>query len=614
MVEGGNLSTLLAEAIVHHRAGRLVEAGGIYAAILNADPGHADALHLQGVVANQEGRCDDALVLIEKAIAINPLAPEYHNSLGSVRQALGDEGEALRLYVYAIQLQGDYLEPYRNILRLRPDATDVRWNFACALHRRGSIAEAMVQYEQVVSSCPENAVAFNNLGCAQREVGRFDEAVVNLQRAVALQPDYAEAYNNLGLALHDRYLLEEAVASYVVALALRPDFPDFYCNLARSLHHLGRHEEAIAQYREALRIAPNLAKAYYSWGCVLDVLGRYPEAIEQFAEAIRIEPGYVEAHVNRAVLLLLSGRYLEGWAEYEWRLVRPDWRGANSYYPSLPRWDGALVVGKKILVQAEQGFGDTLQLARFLPSVKARCGQLIVEAQPELHALLEMVPEIDTVIAREGGRVPEADFAIPIMSLPALFATTLESIPLVFPYLHAPVVRMEKWRKLIVREGFRVGITWSGNPAYPGNEERSCDLNQFAVLATLPGVRLFSLQKGPPAEQLIATSPGMEIVDIAPELHDFADTAAAIMQLDLVISVDTALVHLVGALGRPIWTLRYHIPYWVWGVSGASTPWYPSMRVFRQRTPGDWDGVFCQVAEELGHLLSSEAGGQGEMF
>lgn len=600
--EATEIAALLATAIEHHRAGRLAEAESLYAVIVHNVPNHADALHLLGVIAHQRGQYELALELINKAIAVNPLAPEYYNSLGGVRQALGDEAGAAGLYLQAIHLKDDYREPYNNLLRLNPTAVEVRFNLGIMLHRQGKIDEALEQYDKVIEQQPNHIGALNNRGIALREAGRLDEAVVFLRQAAQVQPDYVEIYHNLGYVFQEKGEFAEAIASYHIALSLKPDYADAHLDLGRALQLQGDLAQAINHYQQSIEILPT-PKAYYNYAAALHELGRDREAIDKYGEAIACDPGYVEAHVNRALVLLTNDRYLEGWPEYEWRLQRPDWQAVNSFYPELPRWDGSVLAEESILVQAEQGFGDTIQFARYLPLVKARCAKLMVEAQPELHPLLATIPAIDELLVRTPGELPAADCAIHIMSLPGIFGTTIDSIPSSFPYLHAPVSRQEKWEKIIPRQGFRIGITWSGNIAYPGNQDRSCGIERFAVLAAIPGVRLFSLQKGPAAEQLSSVAHGMEIVDLGPELQDFADTAAAIMELDLVVSVDTALVHLVGALGRPIWTLRYQQTYWVWGKAGVGTPWYPSMRVFRQQTLGDWEGLFRQVVKELEKIV-----------
>ncbi|MFH1019051.1 MAG: tetratricopeptide repeat-containing glycosyltransferase family protein [Pseudomonadota bacterium] len=596
-------SSLLDLAIAHHRAGRLAEAEAAYAALLRHDPNHADAMHLLGVMACKSGRHGEATERIRKAIDLDPMAPEYYNSLGAVQQALGRQDEAIGLYLQAIALKADYLDPYNNILRLRPQLVDVRFNLGCVLQGQGRTSEAIEQYEKILAIQSDHSGVLNNLGCAFRDLGRLDEAISTLRQATTVQPDYAEAHHNLGFVLQEKGAIDEAIAEYHITLSLKPDFADAHMDFGRALQLSGEIDKAILQYQKTIELVPNHVKAHYNWASALHELGRDEEAIAKYGEAIRCDPGSIESHVNRALVLLVNGRYQEGWPEYEWRLQRPDWRAANSYYPELPRWQGEVAADKRILVQAEQGFGDTIQFARYLPQVKERCGRLIVEAQPELHPLLATIPAIDELITRQPENAQKADAAVHIMSLPGIFGTTVDTVPAACPYFSVPLINMERWRDKISGAGFKIGVAWSGNPAYPGNKDRSFGVDHFAGLAALPSVRLFSLQKGVAAEQLQKLPSGMEIIDLGPDLHDFADTAAAIMHLDLIVSVDTALVHLAGALGRPIWTLRYFCPYWVWGLTGPSTPWYPSMRVFRQQRPGGWDMVFREVCVELEKIL-----------
>lgn len=598
--ETDDSAALLERAIAYHRSQQLQEAKAFYEAVLQRRPDQPDALHLLGVIAHQQGRREEALDLIQRAIRANPAAPEYYNSLGAVRQAMGDEAEAVRLYLEAIRIKDDYIAPYNNLIRMRPAAADVRFNLGCVLQRQGKLEEALEQYHAVIRLQPEHATALNNLGCALRELDRTNEALDHLRKAVRLRPDYAEAYNNLGLALQEKGSLKDALACFLTALSLQPDSADTHYNLGRTLQLKGLFEKAMDQYRQAVKLKPDSAKSFYNWGCALDALRQYPEAIAKHAEAIRIDPGYVEAHVNRAILLLLTGDYAGGWKEYEWRLLRKDWRAANQFNSLVPRWDGALLPGGTILVQTEQGFGDTIQFARFLPMVKARCARLVLEAPPELSSLLETIPAVDEIAPREqADHATKADCAVHLMSLAGMFGVTLESVPWTGPYIQAPIQRMAQFQDRISTGGIRVGIAWSGNPAHSENNERSCGLHQFAALSSIPSVRLFSLQKGPAATQLRELPSGMKVMDLGPMLQDFADTAAAVMNLDLIISVDTALVHLAGALGRPIWTLRYHVPYWVWGLQDPQTPWYPTMRIFRQQQPGDWKNLFRRVADEL---------------
>lgn len=598
-------AALLQQAIEHHQAGRFIEAEALYRDILQHEPGHGDALHLLGIMAGQVGRYEDARAFLEAASAGNPWVPEYYNSLGGVCQAMGDTEEAARLYLGAIELNADYLAPYQNLISLLPAAVEVRFNLGCVLHRQGQLPAAIEQYDAVLALVPDHAGAYNNRGGAYRELGRLDDALADFREALRVNPGFADAHNNLGLILHDKDLLAEAAEAFESALAARPDFAEAWCNLGKVLHARGRHEEAIEQYRQAIRLTSDSPRTLYNWACALDALRRYPEAIDKHVEALRLDPQYVEAHVNRALLLLLSGRYTEAWPEYEWRLSRPDWRATNSVYPETPRWDGSNLLGKTILLQAEQGFGDIIQFVRYLPLVKARCARVILEAPAVLHPLLAGVQGIDELVVPQPDNGKKADFAIHLLSLPGIFKTTPTSIPSCTPYLFAPEERLLKWRAAIPTGSFNVGFVWSGNPIHPENRERACGIEYFFQLAAVPGVRLFSLQKGEKAKEIQSAPPDLGVVDLAPELNDFADTAAVIMHLDLVISVDTAVVHLAGALGCPIWTLRYHHPYWVWGIDGPATPWYPTMRIFRHKSPGDWQGLFSEVQGALTKVVHS---------
>ncbi|MCB2182803.1 MAG: tetratricopeptide repeat protein [Desulfobulbaceae bacterium] len=603
LVDTYDSATALEEALRLHRAGRFTEAQRMYEAVLQKEPNQPDALHLLGLIALQGCRYQIASELIEKAVSVNPMAAEYHNSLGQVCRAKGDEATAVKHYLQAIQLRGDYLDPYNNIIRFHPGAVEVRFNLGLVLHRQGNLSEALIQYNKVLELQPDHAGAHTNRGGIFRELDQFEEARRDFEETVRLEPRSEEAHNNLGQLLHDQGMLIEAIASFASALYLQPDFAEVYCNMGSVFHEQGLFDKAIEFYRRSTELVPELARAYYNWGCSLNALHRYHEAIVKHSEAIRIFPEYVEAHVNKAFLLLLTGNYLEAWPEYEWRLKRADWLAANSFYADLPRWDGSDVSDKSIVVLSEQGFGDTIQFARYLPLVKGRCRKLVVEAQTELHPLLAMMPDIDELTLKGSDSSRRTDLAVSIMSLPGIFQTTAESVPGVFPYLHVPESRLEKFRHRFSQDNFNIGIAWSGNTAHPENGERACGIEPFFALAALPSVRLFSLQKGEPVKEIDRVPPGLVIDDLGHELHDFADTAAVIAHLDLVISVDTALVHLAGALGKPVWTIRYHLPYWVWGLEGDTTPWYASMRIFRQRQAGDWQEVFAWLMSLLDALF-----------
>jgi tetratricopeptide (TPR) repeat protein len=591
---------MLKTAVKCHQDGKLSEADRSYSAILVEEPDHADAWHLKGLIAYQSGCFEDAARLIQRAISVNPGTPEFHNSLGVVQEALGDPVSSIRSYVQAIENRPDYIDAYVNLARLRPDVAEIRFNLACILHRQGNIASAVENYKAAVRLQPENVIALNNLGCALRDWNRLEEAAEVLGLAVQQQPEYAEAQNNLGLTLQEMGKIPEAVHCYIRAVNLMPDFSEACYNLGRVYQLQGDLEKAVEEYRRAIRTTRGpSSRIFYNWALALQELGQYDEAIQRYADAVHGDPGYAEAHVNRSLLLLLTGRYREAWPEYEWRRRRPDWLSANPVYPDLPSWNGSPLPGKRLLIQAEQGFGDTIQFVRYLSLVKNRCGRIILEAPPALHPLLKSLSAIDEMVAPYPENAQKADAGVHLLSLPGIFQTTVKTIPILVPYLHAPAGKIEKWHGRISGNGFNIGVAWSGNPAHPENPFRSCNPGHFVSLLSLPSVNLYSLQKGPAADMLREIPGCAGIVDFGPELHDFSDTAAVIMNLDLVISVDTALVHLAGALGKPVWTLRYHQPYWVWGITGETPAWYPSMRIFRQHRPGDWETVFRQVHHQL---------------
>ncbi|MFZ5571688.1 MAG: tetratricopeptide repeat protein [Thermodesulfobacteriota bacterium] len=593
------VAAILEQGIQLHRSQRFPEAAAAYDRLLRLDPDNADALHLLGVIASQTGQHERAARLIDEAIRRNPAAPEFYNSLGAVKQAMGRVKEAVSLYLQAVNLHGEYLEAYYNLLRLLPDNADIPFKIGFVLHRQGKRDDAMRHYETALAIQPDHADALNNLGCAHRELGNLDEALGCFQRAARVRPDFADAHHNLGFVLHEKERYEEALVHYRAALSLEPHRADTHMDLGRTHQRMGDLAEAVRCYQRAVDIRPDHSKALYNWACALHELGRDDDAVDQYAEAVRRDPGHVEAHVNRAFILLLNGRYKEGWPEYEWRLQRPDWLSVNHRYADIPPWNDVTKSRDRILVIAEQGMGDTIQFSRYLPLVKSRCRKLLLHVQPELMPLFATCPVIDELITAQPGQTPEADAAVHIMSLAGLFGTTPETIPSVFPYLTAPREKMAIWDARIPKAGINIGIAWSGNPAYPGNRERSCPLRCFEPIADIPSVRLYSLQKGRAAEELHTLPSGMQLTDLGPDLNDFADTAAAVMHLDLIVSVDTAIVHLAGALNKPVWTLRYHIPYWVWGLRGNRTPWYPSMRIFRQQRPGDWEELFQRVTDGL---------------
>ena len=488
----------------------------------------------------------------------------------------------------------------RQILRADP-------THAGACHLLGIVALQVGDYQaaadcirRAIVSNPYNAVFHGNLGTAHYGLGRLDEAVANYRQAVQLKPDYADGHYNLANALRDQGKLDEAVASYRRALEIKPDYAEAYNNLGGVLRRQGAFEEAVASHQQALRLKPDFAEAHYNLGIAQKDLGKLDEAVVSLRKAVQLKPESAKAHAGLAIPLLLTGKFAEGWREYEWRTqceecaVSPLCR---------PRWDGSPLGARTIMLFAEQGLGDTLHFVRYAALLKRRGGKVLLECQPALVRLLEKCRGVDGVFPR-GSQLPQFDIAISLASLPATLGTTGDSIPAEIPYLDADAALVERWRaELGAVGGFKVGIVWQGNPDHPDDRWRSMPLAQFEPLARLEGARLISLQKGPGADQLEVVQDRFPVMDLGPGLDEqsgaFMDTAAVMEHLDLVITSDTSIAHLAGALGVAVWVALPVVPDWRWMLDRDDSPWYPTMRLFRQRTRGNWEEVFQRMAVAL---------------
>lgn len=424
--------------------------------------------------------------------------------------------------------------------------------------------------------------------------GRLDEAIAGYTRVLAYQPAHPDAYNNLGVALRVRGKFAAAVACYRRALGIRPDNSGTWSNLGNVLRDLGRLEEAVAAHQRAVSLAPRSAEAVYNLGLVLKDMGQTDTAIACFVRTLEINPEHVDCHWDRALTHLMRGDLERGFAEYEWRWRRPD--SPPRGFPQ-PLWDGSDLEGRTLLLHQEQGLGDTIQFVRYAPMIKERGATVIVECQPELARLFSGAPGVDMVAIR-GGPLPAFDTFAPMMSLGRIFGTTLETIPAPIPYLFAPDLHSAH---LAVAPGTRlnVGIAWAGKPTHRNDRNRSCPFFHFIELMDTPGVAFYSLQKGERAADLRDAACEALVADAGAVLHDLLDTAAVVEQLDLVITVDTALAHLAGAMGRAVWVLLPYVPDWRWLMGRDDSPWYPTLRLFRQERPGDWAGVFLRVREAL---------------
>ena len=468
-------------------------------------------------------------------------------------------------------------------------------------HQAGDFRNAEHIYRQVFAAAAADANAWCFLGMACHDQARYDEAVDAYHKAIEIQPDFPVALSNLGNTLKQLGQLDEAEASCREALRLKPDYSTAFNNLGVALVAQGRLQEASATFEEALALMPNDAVTHSNLSAALVRQGKYTEAEANSKQALSLNPNYAEAHKNQGIVWLLLGDFERGWPEYEWR-----WQCPGSKMPgySASLWQGEPLDGKTILLHHEQGLGDTIQFVRYATILKQHgAGQVVVKTQKPLMKLLAACPGIDELVC-DDAKLPAFDVHVPMLSVPGILETTFESIPAKVPYLHAESELVAKWqRRLAAYDGFKVGIAWQGSPDFHADAQRSVPLQHFAKLAAVPGVRLFSLQKGFGSEQIDAMNGQFELVDFGEELDvdagPFMDTAAIIQNVDLVITSDTSVPHLAGALGVPTWLALSISPDWRWFLEREDNPWYPTMRLFRQQKLGDWEDVFSRIGDAL---------------
>jgi tetratricopeptide (TPR) repeat protein len=498
------------------------------------------------------------------------------------------------------QETSEVVQRFRQVLRGDPDNVEAHYGLGNALMVQGRFAEAVASYEQVLRLRPQQAEAHNNLGVALAEQGRLAEAVVHYELALQEQPAYAEAHYNWANALKVQEQYRGAAEHYHQAVRLRPTWAAAHNNLGLVSARLGEFEQARSCYEQALRLLPTYAEAHNNLALLLQTQGQLDLALIHFNRAIELQPEFAAAHANRAQVWLLLGHYRRGWPEYEWRSKIP---GAILANLPQPVWDGTDLTGRTILLRAEQGIGDTIQFIRYAPLVKQKGGRVLVEAPDTLLPLLRCCSGIDELIAR-GSPLPDFEVQARLPSLPGILQTTLADIPAPIPYLTVDVAMVGQWKKQLgaVRT-FKIGISWKGISKYPGDRERSIALRHFMPLARIPGVRVFSLQKGPGMAQLAELEQPDLITDLGSRLDEtagaFMDTAAVMKNLKLVITSDTATAHLAGALGVPVWIALSVACDWRWMIDRLDSPWYPTMRLFRQTTLDRWDDVFERMATAL---------------
>ncbi len=584
------IAETLTAALQHHQAGRMEAAEAGYREVLVVDPQHADAWHLLGLLAHQAGQHTTAIERIGRAVAACPDQAAFHCNLGL---ALKDQGQPEKAAA-----------SFRKAIEIRPEFAEAHNNLGNAQRMLGQIDEAVENYTRALQIRPDYAQAHNNLGAALQQQGQPEAAVASFHRAIRIDPDYAEAYNNLGFALAEQKKPEQAEERFRRALQIDPQYADAHNNLGNALKDQGQLPEAEAAYRRTLEIAPDYVEAHSNLGSALMDQGRLDEAEEAYVQALRIRPNHASTRLNRSLAWLVGGDFRRGWREYEWRWKTPACRPRDF---SQPLWDGSTLTGRTILLHAEQGFGDTLHFVRYAAMVRRHGGTVLLECQPPLLPILQGCEGVDRLIGR-GDDLPDFDVHCPLMSLPHVFGTTLDDVPADVPYLVADEELVARWKtRLDGIDGFRVGIAWQGNRNHPGFQFRRIPLAGFAPLADVPGVRLVSLQKGEGVEQLDELGGQFEVARLGDDVDEasgaFMDTAAVMKNLNLVITSDTAVAHLAGALRVPVW-LGIHVAQdWRWLLDRDDTPWYPTMRLFRQQRFGEWGEVFERIQAELRMLV-----------
>jgi tetratricopeptide (TPR) repeat protein len=558
-------ASLLRRAVALHRDGLLAEAGELYGQMLKTQPRHFDALHLLGVVRHQQGRNAEAIDLIGAALAIQP-----HDA-------------------------------------------SAQSNHGVALSELGRTDEALAAYDRALAIEPRHAATLNNRGTALKELGLHADALASYDRALAIEPDFTDALNNRGLALHALGRLEEAVACFDRALALDPRHARAHNNCGATLYQLNRFDEAAACFDRGIALRPDYAHAFFGRGRSLKELRRHDEALAAFRQAIALDPDYTAAHWEEGLLQLSRGDFAAGWQGYEWRFKDKEVALPPRDF-AQPIWRGDALLGRTILLHAEQGFGDTIQFVRYAPMVAARGAKVVLEVQRPLHSLIDGMAGVSATVCR-GDSLPAFDLHCPLVSLPLAFATTLETMPAAVPYLGAPADRVAAWQtRLPSREPGkpRIGLAWAGNPRHKNDRNRSLTLCALAPVLAMPGIAFVSLQKEPREADRPTLDHSPNLLDITAELRDFADTAAVISLLDLVITADTAIAHLAGALGKPVWIFLPVQVDWRWLLDREDSPWYPTARLFRQTRIGEWDSVIARVRQKLEHQELPAGVGAGE--
>jgi tetratricopeptide (TPR) repeat protein len=620
-------SRLLQDGLDLHRRGGVTDAAARYAQILKFEPKNVDALCLLGVAYGELGRSAEAVKLFRKAIKVAPKHAAAHNLLGGALKQLGRTDEALASFDRAIAQQADFIDAYVN-----------RADLLIALNRP---AEAVGTYDRALAIRPNFFQGWCNRGVALDMMGRHEEAIASYDRAIALRADLTAAHANRGNALAALGRHQAAVDSFDRALAIKPDFAEVHLNRGNSLARLNRREEALASYDRALAIRPDIPEAEFARGAVfrdqtrfedavrcfdraielnrnsavrglyhmyraeaLNQLGRFSEALLDVERSLHFAPDDDQVLFGVSLIELLHGRWREAWPKYERRIALKVGIPEGFSAPAWPVWRGESLKDELLVLRCEQSFGDHVQFSGLAAHLAKLGYRIALWTNSSLEPLLKSVPGVEYVVSDfKALRGVERVRWISIISVLGILGITPETVPQTTPFLAAQPDRVAAWRERLAAHGFKIGISWQGSAV---NARRSIPLREFGMLCDIPGVRMISLQKGFGVEQIPTVEFADRIEMLGPSFDEgggaFLDTAAIMMNLDLVITCDTAMVHIAGALGRPTFLGLMHVPEWRWLLDRDDCPWYPTVRLFRQKSPGDWRDVFTRIASAVSEL------------
>ncbi len=574
-----------------------------------------------GLIYHQSGRGAESIVHLMKAHAGEPKNFTYAWALAEAAKEAGKMDLAIQAYREALQIEEKHF--------------DLHLNLATLFHRLDRREEGLVHFIRCTELDPNNALAFSNLGAAWQAIQQFDRAESAYRKSIELNPQLAQAWNNLGNLFHQVRRDSEAETAYRESLRLNPNYVEAIANLGDLLQVAGKLEEAealyqkartngdrspelcynegnlylkrdeylraIACYDEAIEINPRMVQPYSNRGVAYLADGDVRKAMVSYQKAIALNPDFVDAHWNRSLAWLVTGNYEQGWPEHEWR-----WKLKKYYRRKMPQpmWEGDRFQGKRLLIFVEQGLGDTLHFARYIPMVKALGGTVILETQAPLESLMKVAPGVDEVVL-QNGVLPEFDLQVPIICLPRIFKTKVDSIPNHFPYLNRPmVVAPLKWDST---KRPRIAVVWAGSPTHDNDRNRSCPLEKLIPLFEEKSWHWVSFQKGGASEKLKELPPHLSVENWGEQFRDFVDTAWALEEIDLLITVDTSVAHLAGALGKKVWLMIPFNPDWRWMWDREDSPWYPSFRIFRQGRDRRWETVVEKIKERLQSLKGSNS-------